>query len=230
MANLLKLFFCFLLLYSSAQAQECTAPGQNPWTAFPVCATTIFNQTTVPPCKTHDLTVPGCSGDNADYGDLNPFWYKLTCYESGSLGFLINPKDAGDDYDWQLFDITNRDPKDVFTDASLVVTGNWSGSPGNTGASNAGLAYIQCASDPDRQKTNTFAKMPQLIKGHTYLLLVSHYDGNTQSGYDLSFNGGTAVIKDPIIPHLKTVESNCGSDQLRLKLDKFIRCNSIAQR
>lgn len=228
MLKLLKIICCLFLLDSVASAQ-CSTPGQNPSTAFPVCATSIFHQTTVPLCYTHTLTVPGCpNSNNASYQDLNPFWYKFTCFQSGTLGFLITPNDLGDDYDWQLYDVTGHDdPSDVFTDASLVVTGNWSGSYGKTGASNSGVAFIQCASNPNRQKTNTFAKMPALTKGHTYLLLISHFD-NTQSGYDLSFGGGTAVITDPDIPHLKTVEVNCESNLLHVKLGKNIKCSSIA--
>lgn len=226
MANLLKIIFVLFLLHGVARAQTCTAPGQNPATAFPVCGTTVFQQSEVPICGTSNLTVPGCSGDGAAYADKNPFWYKITCYQSGTLGFLITPNDLGDDYDWQLYDITGRDPNDVFTDQSLIVTGNWAGTFGRTGASDAGVSYIQCASDP-AAKRNSYAKMPPLVAGHTYLLLVSHFT-DSQSGYDLSFGGGTAVITDPAIPHLKTVEANCGSDQLRLKLAKNIKCNSIA--
>ena len=226
MANLLKLLFFLLLLPVAVYAQECNTPGQNPATAFPVCGTTTFHQNKVPICGIHNLTVPGCSGDGAAYQDKNPFWYKITCYQSGTLGFLITPNDLGDDYDWQLYDITGRDPNDVFTDASLIVTGNWAGTYGETGASNSGVSFIQCASNPTDLK-NSYATMPQLTAGHTYLLLVSHFT-DSQSGYDLSFGGGTAVITDPTIPHLKTVEVNCSSDQLRVKLGKNIKCSSIA--
>ena len=65
---------------------------------------------------------------------LNPFWYSFTCYTSGTLGFLITPKNLGDDYDWQLFDITGHNPSEVYTNPALIVTGNWSGTSGVTGA------------------------------------------------------------------------------------------------
>src|SRR5438874_2872876 len=120
------LIFICSILSVTANTQPCTAPGQNPSTAFPVCGTTVFHQTTVPICQTHSLFVPGCSGSsNANYADKNPFWYKFTCYAAGTLGFLITPNNLGDDYDWQLYDITGHNANDVFTDNSLVVTGNW---------------------------------------------------------------------------------------------------------
>ena len=137
-----KILFVFplILLTLITRAQTCNAPGQTPSTAFPVCGTKVFNQKEVPICRTASLVVPGCSGSTADYGDRNPYWYKFTCYEAGTLGFLITPKDLGDDYDWQLYDITGHEPNDVFTDASLVVTANWAGTYGITGASAGGVS------------------------------------------------------------------------------------------
>jgi gliding motility-associated-like protein len=218
---LLTLFTCFQL---KGQA-PCTNPGQTPATAFPVCGTSTFQQTTVPICGNKRLVVPGCN-DGAEYGDKNPYWYRFTCFASGSLSFTITPNDLQDDYDWQLFDITGRNPNDVFIDASLVVTGNWSGSSGTTGANSSGVNFIQCASNPIASRPR-FARSPNIIAGRTYLLLVSHYT-DSQSGYALSFNGGTAVITDPKLPLMQTVQPNCGGDELRLKLNKKMRCSSIS--
>ena len=214
--------FCLLLLPGIMWAQTCTTPGQNPATAFPVCGTSTFHQSEVPLCSNPEVVVPGCEKLPA----TNPFWYKFTCYASGTLGFLITPSDLNEDYDWQLFDITGHDPDDVFSNASLVVTANWAGTYGKTGTSDNGVSFVQCGSNPSDNK-NTFAKMPQLVEGHTYLLLISHFT-NTQSGYDLSFGGGTALINDPAVPRLKAIEANCSGDILRLKLGKNIICSSIA--
>ncbi len=111
----------------------CSALGQNPSTAFPVCGTSVFSQSTVPNCGGRDIPAKSCT--DANYQDLNPFWYKFTCYKTGTLGFVITPVDQGDDYDWQIFDITGYDPSEVYTNSSLFVAENWSGNFGNTGAS-----------------------------------------------------------------------------------------------
>lgn len=222
-----KILFAFLFLLAGhgLHAQACTAKGQTPSTAFPVCGTSTFHQTNVPICSSHSLYVPGCGNDGAAYADKNPYWYKFTCYQSGTLGFLIKPNNQGDDYDWQLYDITGHDPDEVFTNKSLVVTGNWAGTFGNTGASASGVNFIQCASDPAAGK-NSFSSMPQLVAGHTYLLLVSHFT-DSQSGYDLSFGGGTAVITDTTLPRLVSAEASCGGDVIRVKLNKKVRCESL---
>src|SRR5688572_5847005 len=116
MTRLLVLISIFFLICLSSSAQNCTTIGQNPSTAFPVCGTTTFAQNNVPLCTNANVPV---TRDCPTLPAKNPFWYKFTCYQDGDLGFLIIPNNPGDDYDWQLFDITNHDPNDVFTDASL---------------------------------------------------------------------------------------------------------------
>lgn len=219
-------FLVILLLSSRLSAQTCTTLGQTPSTAFPVCGTTTFNQTNVPICITRNFKVPGCENDGAAYGDKNPFWYRFHCYQTGSLSFLITPNNSNDDYDWMLYDITGHSPDEVFTNNSLIVTGNWAGTYGNTGASNAGVGFIQCASDPNAN-LNSFSTMPQILQGHDYLLLVSHFT-DTQSGYSLSFGGGTGVITDPLQPKIEQSWAGCGGVTVTLKMNKKMKCSSLA--
>ncbi len=224
----ISILIVFLCLHVNAVlGQACTTLGQTPSTAFPVCGTTTFNQDSVPLCNTTSLFVPGCSGNgNANYANKNPFWYKFKCYVSGTLGFIITPKDLTDDYDWQLYDVTGLNPDEVFTNRNIIVSGNWSGSSGLTGASASGVDFIQCASDPAVETKPTFAKMPNLVIGHEYILLVSHWT-DSQSGYSLSFGGGTAVITDPAEPHLQKASTTCDGSKITVKLNKKMRCSSL---
>lgn len=210
-----------------AGAQVCTTKGQTPETAFPVCGTNTFSQSNVPICRTNDLYVPGCSGPGAaDYANKNPYWYKFTCYKTGTLGFLITPNEISDDYDWQLYDVTGLDPAQVYTNKNIIISGNWAGNPGTTGASASGVNYIQCASSYEGNELR-FAKMPNIIKGHQYILLVSHFT-DSQSGYSLSFGGGTASITDTLQPALKDISSSCDATKLYINLNKSIKCSSLA--
>jgi len=215
-----------LLVIVSGNSWSQTFPviGQKPTTAFPVCGTKSFKQSVVPQGSTHSFEVPGCPDA---YPDTNPFWYTFTCFTGGTLGFLITPNaPKTDDYDWMLFDITGHNPDDVFTDVSLIVAGNWAGTYGLTGARNGGSTKIECASDPAAGES-TFSRMPTLIKGHKYLLLVSHYT-QTQSGYSLTFNGGSAVITDPKDPHLQSATIRCDRKTIDLVLNKQMQCKSLA--
>ncbi|MEO8769818.1 MAG: gliding motility-associated C-terminal domain-containing protein [Ferruginibacter sp.] len=227
MRRCLLISFIFLFAYSGKIKAQCTTLGQNPSTAFPVCGTTTFQQLNVPICSSNNLFVPGCVSTPAtNYENKNPFWYKFTCYQSGTLGFTIVPNVATDDYDWQLYDITGHNPDDVYTINSLVVTGNWSGTYGNTGASSNGLNFIQCASDPAANE-NTFARMPNIYLGHQYLLLISHYT-DTQSGYGLSFGNGTASITDPLLPKMDSAVAPCDGSVIIVNLNKKMKCSSIS--
>ncbi|MEP6926001.1 MAG: gliding motility-associated C-terminal domain-containing protein [Ginsengibacter sp.] len=217
---------CFsLFAWLQTNAQTCTTLGQNPSTAFPVCGTNTFSQSTVPYCGGTAVPVPlPCR--NVVFTDINPFWYKFTCFSSGTLGFLITPNDLNDDYDWQIFDITGHNPNDVYTDASLFVGCNWSGNLGLTGTSASGNSLINC----EGPAYPTFSSMPVLRVGHNYILLISHFTIYTpsQNGYKLSFGGGTAGITDPLFPDLLNARSSCDATQIILKLNKKMKCSSLA--
>ncbi|MBS1598113.1 MAG: gliding motility-associated C-terminal domain-containing protein [Bacteroidetes bacterium] len=226
MVKRISLLLLTLLLVCKIGAQTCTTLGQTPSTAFPVCGTLDFSQSSVPICSTNPVYVPGCSGtSNALYEDKNPFWYKFTCYQTGTLGFLITPNDLGDDYDWQLFDVTGHDPNDVFINSKLFVSGNWSGSYGLTGASSSGVGNIQCGSDP-AANVPRFSMMPTIIKGHNYILLISHFT-DSQSGYKLSFGGGSASITDTTRPRLKSASISCDATKITVIANKKVQCNSV---
>jgi gliding motility-associated-like protein len=155
--------------------------------------------------------------------DINPYWYKFTCFTAGTLSFVISPNTSSDDYDWQLFDITNKSPADVYTDVSLFVACNWSGEPGNTGADATGTSLQRC----DGLGVPTFSSMPTLIVRHQYLLLVSHFTATSQSGYALAFGGGTANITDPVEPHLQSANAACDGTKISVKLNKKMKCSSV---
>ncbi|MEO6290872.1 MAG: PKD domain-containing protein, partial [Ginsengibacter sp.] len=217
------ILFLGLFVYFGGNSQTCTTLGQNPFTAFPVCGTDTFSQATVPYCGGRN--VPGPCGTTI-FQDLNPFWYKFTCFNAGTLAFVITPNDLNDDYDWQLFDITGHDPIDVYTDASLFVACNWSGNSGRTGTSSAGTTLVNC----EGFAYPTFSSMPVLKKDHNYILLISHFTTFTpsQNGYKLAFGGGTANITDPLLPDLKNATSSCDASEVIIVLNKKMKCTSLA--
>ncbi len=217
------LFLLFLIYGSNVKAQvTCTALGQNPQTAFPVCGTSVFTQSSVAICGDRPL-VSRCSSGTITFTDKNPYWYKFTCFVSGTLGFVITPNNLNDDYDWQLYDITGRDPVSIYTDVSLFVACNWSGDPGITGASPAGTSLIRC----EGPGVPLFSAMPTIVQGREYLLLVSHFT-DSQSGYTLSFGGGTGSITDPTEPNLLNASAACDGTVIRVKLNKKMKCSTLA--
>jgi gliding motility-associated-like protein len=212
----------------SAKSQSCYATGQTPATAFPVCSTDTISQPSVPQCT--DKAIP--AGRCGNYVVASPFWYQFTCFQSGALGFLIIPKylvtpqNLTDDYNWELFDITNHEPDDVFTDPSLFVGGNWSGTAGVTGTAANAIDSIECASDP-RLRISPYSIMPALIQGHVYLLLVSHFTQNA-SGFQLVFGGGTASITNPPVHSFQTAYVQCDGETISIKINHKVKCSSLA--
>ena len=216
-----------LITVDTAVGQTCLQMGQSPPLAIPVCGTTNFVQDSVSICNGTIVPVPPCRNTSTMYTDKNPFWYKFHCFVTGSLGFLIVPKQASDDYDWQLFDVTGHNPMEVYTNASLFVACNWSGVPGNTGTIPNTSAVNSCSSPTGGpQATPNKTAMPTLIKGHDYLLMVSHFT-DTQIGYQITFTGGNAVISDTTTPKVKNARAFCNGSTMYLVMSKKMRCNSL---
>src|ERR1700754_4407923 len=96
---LILLLGTFLTAVVSPYANGQCSLGQQPSTALHVCGTSVFKQATVPACGGNPIPVPGCT--NASFEDINPYYYKFTCFSSGTLGFSITPNTSSDDYYWQ---------------------------------------------------------------------------------------------------------------------------------
>jgi len=167
--------------------------------------------------------VTGCN-DGALYSDKNPYWYRFTCFQAGTLGFQIKPNTKSDDYDWQLFDITGlTNLNDVYTNPALTICNNWS-SNGDTTGTSAGRSNTKSCSGPTFSNQSA---MPTLVVGHTYLLMVSHFT-DTQDGYSLYFKGGTAVITDPVPPAILKADAICDGTKMRVIVNKKMKCSSVA--
>ena len=195
--------------------------GQQPSSAYPICGKGTFRQLIVPYGSAGNMNLPGCG----QVALLNPFYYSFTCYTSGTLAILIDPLDPAQDYNWELFDIYGQSPEEIFNNASLAVIGNWSGTPGKSGATANGNPSTICVSPGQLNKT-TFSEMPNLIQGHQYLLLISGYS-QIQSDYFLSFEGGTANISNPASPDLLSATVNCDKNRITVVTQKKMRCNSL---
>ena len=100
----LLLAFLLLSVAFSINAQPCQGPGREPSSGQAVCGNLTFQERNVSNCTGPFLPNPtsGCVPVTTN----NSRWYKFHCYGSGTLGFLITPLIMGDDYDWEVMDIT----------------------------------------------------------------------------------------------------------------------------
>ena len=220
---------------------HCTAPafsqcgyGQSPDLAIPICNNDTIYQGAISPCTPrfvagYDAQI--CINYNPqDYYTKKPMWYRIHCYNTGTLRFFLKYNNPGDLYVWQLFDITGSTANAVSTDPALTIRGNW----GDNGIDYKGTApgnflLLGCAIGAP-VILPPFNQMPILDAGHDYLLLVNHSDLTTDYGYKLVINGGTAVISDNTQPTLSKATGSCLLPQLVVKFSKSISCSSIAVR
>ncbi len=227
--KILTLFvFCFSGLYCS-YAQPCSLPGMTPDNAVPVCGTSVFHQSQVTNCTGPNVAQTGCP---IGVTSSSSFWYKFTCYQTGSLGFLISGISSTDDYDWALFDITGRNPNEVFSNPALAISINLYGAGSGpapfpespTGCRAGATGNIHC--EGSAGGNSPFNAMPTITIGHDYLLMVTNWTRST-TGYDLSFTGGTANITDPKEPHMESARAACDGTQATIKLNKRMKCISL---
>lgn len=202
-------------------SQVCTQPTQTPATATLVCGAVSFTQTTLQYCGQATVPVP-CPG-GFTYQNVNPHFFRMACYVSGTLGFIISSVDGQANFDWQLFDVTGNNPENIFTNPNLFVACNWSSEPGETGASPDGTSLAVCGGSGEP----TFSRMPEIQAGHTYLLMVVNQTSSAHP-YDILFTGGSASITDAVNPQLWSARLSCDGRHVILRLNKDVKCNSLA--
>jgi large repetitive protein len=229
-------FFVFLLLLISVGVNgqpPCTSPGGTPESGIAVCGTLVFPQTFLPNCSAPDIPQGNSNGACGPSGDLigsgNSIWYKFHCYQSGTLGFLIRPVNPLHDYDWSVMNITGRPASDVLT-INLSISSNLSSRTdvlnGATGCTPTGAQNFACGGSG--LPLSQFNRMPNIIAGNDYLLMVTKFTPTTNEGYNLEFTGGTAVLTNPLPPSITSVSTvGCNLSQLRVTFSEDILCSSL---
>jgi gliding motility-associated-like protein len=211
-------------------AQPCGDVGLSPTKAIAVCGTTVFEQKNVYNCIFQNVAKKGCP--NSVVSAERSYWYKFTCFQAGTLGFTIRGKSINDDdFDWVLYDITGRDPNEVFTNSNLEVSlniyGTLNGTPfpnSPTGCGPQGTKDENCEGNENGREP--FNRMPNLILGHEYLLMIANFTSSNE-GYDLEFSGGTASITDPKLPALDKARAACDGTEITIKLNKKMKCPTL---
>ncbi len=219
MKRLLLLVLFSATLQAGAQS-ACTLPGQTPESAIQVCGSVSLYASTPIFCGIKPIPPP--CGDGFPYKDQNPNFFRMACYNSGTLGFTISPTNPIGDFNWQLFDITATNPVDIFTNPALLVACNWSSDFGETGASSLGTNLVVCSG-----LQPLFSKMPDIVQGRTYLLMVCNQTPVAE-GFELNFSGGTAVITEPALPRMLQARPDCRGTEILVRMNKKINCGSVA--
>lgn len=216
-------FTAILLTAISLFAQ--TPTDQDCLGAIPVCQYTYSqsNSYSGEGNYTNEINTSGCPGSCLLSGELNDVWYIFTVQTSGNLAFNITPNNSSDDYDWAVYNLTNANCSDIYSNSSLQVSCNFSADDGVTGAN--GGSSMNCA---DASDGNDNAVIP-VTAGQTYVLNVSNFS-STQYGYTLDFGPSTASIFDNIPPVFSSVNQPipCGATQITFTFSENVMCNSVS--
>lgn len=184
--------------------------------AQPVCDW-FYDVPSFPPGEGNILNEINPSTSCLSGGEENGQWYIFTVQTSGLLNFSIIPYDANDDYDWALFNVSNAECADIYTNPSLEISCNFSGL-----SVNSGITGANGGSTPlDEPEVNVNA-------GQKFALYVSNYQ-DVDAGYQLDFSNSTAQIPDNQGPTLisATPVSPCGATQVILRFSEDIQCSSV---
>ncbi|MCF8235680.1 MAG: gliding motility-associated C-terminal domain-containing protein [Bacteroidales bacterium] len=223
-------FLLFASLFSISIVSNAQEPEQDCINAIPVCQE-IYVQ---PNSYSGEGEIPneipsgggGCDGTGncMQSGEKNDVWYIFTIQSGGMLGFEIDPVNPTDDYDWVVYNLTNADCEDIFSQAvSLQVSCNWSGTSGLTGANGQNNQDCGDAGDPP------FNSLIPVVEGQTYVLNVSNYS-SSQDGYTLDFSISTADIYDDVDPeivHVYGEDVTCGDHKLDFSFTENVACESV---
>ncbi|MCX6246778.1 MAG: T9SS type A sorting domain-containing protein [Bacteroidetes bacterium] len=168
-------------------------------------------------------------------GEKNDVFYVITVQTSGTLKFSLTPNNANNDYDWALFNMTNKDCSRIYPDAlSLQVSCNSYGATGYNGPTgiNTPQSNNKNCNGPGTTNGPSWNKDLLVTAGQTYVLNISNWSSSQQSGYTLDFSGSTAVIFDNVPPTIDSIQQEvpcAGTTDLFVRFSENIKCTTAYQ-
>lgn len=206
-------FLAALLCGGSVLAQ---APEQDCFSAIPVCQN-IYQQLNAYSgdgiVDSEINNINSCLGA----GELNSVWYIVTVQNSGNLAFNLTPNVITEDYDWAVFNLSNNPCTDIFTDPTLEVSCDFSGSTFPTGETG-----------PNGGNNPQDEPVIPVLAGETYVICVSNFVSSA-NGYTLDFSASTAQIIDNTPPGVNGVNLPiaCGATQVTFSFSENVLCSSL---
>ncbi len=215
---------------AQAQIATTTGPEQDCAGALPLADTAFIQPNVYRGAGRVNEAGSSCLGM-----ERNSVWYKLTVRANGRLGFVIEPNNPQDDFDWAVYRMpSNASCADIASGAVMAVSCNFSSTPGRTGATGG--------SNETRQEsagTPFNATIPVNV-GEVYYVLVTNF--NATSGYRLSFtpsspgvvppaattpSGAGTRLRQPRLAAVTFDSSACSLTSLNAVFSEYVRCSSV---
>lgn len=215
--GLLRLFLLpvFVLVFGRCFSQS--LPEQDCVGAIPLCQT-VYTTTNAYSGSGNIPNEINPTKSCLSSGEKNDAWYTFTAQTTGKVGFLITPFNGQDDYDWAVFNITNKPCSLIFTDVTMEVSCNYDANIGCGGVTGPNGTLSPCG--------QTEPLIP-VTAGETYVVNVSNYS-SSQNGYTIDFNSSTAIIYDNQPPQKLSLTALCSDKQLSLHFNEPVDCRTIS--
>jgi hypothetical protein len=218
MKHLIVFFSLAFLSVSASFSQTSTGDCEG---AIVLC-NDLYTEETAPPGTGNVYEYTGLCNNSLETMSL---WYTFTVQQDGSLGFVITPGDAADDYDWGLFDITTGGCAGISAGGSSpeVSCNSWGTLGGDNGATGISTAEggTGNSNGPGDLNGPPFNADLAVTTGQTFALVVMNWS-NSQNGYTIDFGGSSATIFDDINPTIIEVEPNCGNNEFHITFSENI--------
>ena len=222
----LLLLPAFILISNTVWAQIPT--DQDCLGAIPVCEGfyTQMNSYTGSGNYPNEIPTSGsCPGNCMNSGEKNCVWYYVTVQSDGLMGFVITPNQNSDDYDWSVYNLTDKRCEDIYLQAAqLQVSCNWSGTSGSTGPNGGSNSNCQGAGG------TPFNAMIPVQEGQNFVINISNFS-STQYGYTLDFSMSTADIYDDVPPVVEEIYaddvSGCSTTALSFTFSEKVWCDRV---
>lgn len=218
------LLFVAVSWYVSAIAQS---PAQNCLGAIPICQTTYTQSTSY----TGLGTISELNGSNQGClttGENNSVWYILNTSTAGMLAFTISPIGGAADYDFAVWDLTDKSCAAI-AGGMPPIRCNYASLPnsspgGLTGLSLSSFSPSLGAAGP------SFSSAIAVSSGQTFVILINNSSSST-AGYTIDFSSSTCQILDNLAPTIKsdTIPSSCtGPTSMKILMSENVICSSFA--
>ena len=215
----LGVLLLFAINSNAQSAQDCNG-------AIPVCQSSYSQSTSYTGFGSTNELGPANQGCLTT-GENNSVWYIVNISVAGTLTFDIVPNSATDDYDFAVYDLTDKSCTDI-ANGQPPIRCNYaslanSAAGGQTGLNTTSTAPSLGAGGP------SYSSAINATVGQTFLILINNASASA-NGYNLNF-GGTASVVDNLPPAIKadTLEAGCSNPSfIMLQLAENIQCNSLA--
>lgn len=163
-------------------------------------------------------------------GEFNSAWYIFSPQTDGLFGFVLQPNNNSDDYDWSLFDITENGCAGINSGLSPEISCNSYGEFAPTPNGPTGISSALGGSGSSNGPGNAFgppfnADVP-VTAGNVYALVVMNFSA-TLNGYELDFGNAGASIFDNAAPIITNVSSNWCTGEVTLQLNEEVDISTI---